>query len=424
MATDFKKYTLPNGLRIIFVPRKEAIATTILVMAEVGSKYESKDVNGLSHFLEHMCFKGSKQFPTALAIASEFDAMGANNNAFTSQEYTGYYATVEPKQSLRALRILADMYLNPLFPEAEIEKEKGVIIEEINMYEDLPQRKVHDLFMALVYGDQPVGRPVLGPVEVVRSMTREHFQSYRRDHYVAAKTVIVVAGNFDATAMRRAIAREFAEIGRGRARKMAKVKEAQSAPQVTVKFRDSDQTHLVTGFRAVPANHHDYFVMEVAGAVLAGGMGSRLFQRIREEMGAAYYVRGSQDTYVDHGLFRVSVGADTKRADEVVSVILQECARLTKELVGADELERVKQSLVGSLFLGLETTSSLAGYYAVDEIVAGRLQTPAEVARRIRAVSAKDIQRLAKKIFTPKRLNCAVIGPFKDQSPFVRVLTL
>src|SRR3989344_4624925 len=207
--SNFTRKVLPNGLRVILVPEPHSLATTVVVIVEAGSKYETKDINGLSHFLEHMCFKGTTKRPRPIDIAGELDGMGASYNAFSSQEYTGYYAKVESRQLSRAMDLIADMYVNPVLKKEEIEKEKGVVVEEIHMYEDLPPRRVHDLFTQLVYGDQPAGWDITGSVDVVKSLTREAIVEYRSKHYVASATMIIVAGGFERSAVLEDIKKLF-----------------------------------------------------------------------------------------------------------------------------------------------------------------------------------------------------------------------
>src|SRR3989344_2092477 len=223
------KTTLKNGLRILTIPRKDDLATTFLVLVEAGSKYETKEISGLSHFLEHMCFKGTEKRPKAIDIAGELDGLGAECNAFTAQEYTGYSAKVEAHKLDQALDIVSDLYLNPVFDIAEIEKEKGVVIEELNMYEDLPMRKVNDLFMELLYGDQPAGWDIGGTKEVVRSLTKEQLVAYRQAHYVPQATVVVVAGAFDEQDIIKKIEAAFGAIPAGAKSGKTAVTEAQTA---------------------------------------------------------------------------------------------------------------------------------------------------------------------------------------------------
>ena len=303
---QYSRTVLPNGLRVIFAPQKDAVATTILVLVEAGSKYETKDINGLSHFLEHMCFKGTVKRPTTMHIAGELDGIGAEYNAFTSQEWTGYFVKVQAHKSEQALDIISDLYLHPVFDAAEIEKEKGVIIEEINMYEDLPPRRVQEIFTQLMYGDQPAGWDIGGRKEVIRAMTKDHFLKYRGAHYVAQATAIVVAGNFDEKKILKNIEEQFAHLSNDKKFGKVPTKESQSEPQVKVQFKESDQTHLVIGCRAFDITDPRRYALEVMGDILGGGMSSRLFQRVREELGAAYYVKAGADFFSDHGFFAVS----------------------------------------------------------------------------------------------------------------------
>lgn len=416
------KHLLTNGVRLIAIPQAESLSATLMILVEAGSKYETKEISGLSHFLEHLCFKGTKKRRAPLAISSALDSLGAQYNAFTAQEYTGYYATVQPVMALPALEIISDIYLNSRFPEEEIAKERGVIVEEINMYEDMPQRHVQDLFLELVYGDQPAGWNIAGTREVVRSLAREQFLDYRRKRYVARGTIIVAAGRFALPPLARAVNSHFATLATTEKFDKPAVVEAQTAPKILIKHKASDQTHLVLGFRAYPVGHPDYDIAELLSAVLGGGMSSRLFRKIREELGAAYYVRSQHEAFTDHGLLAAAVGADNRRAATVVEAIIGECRKLRDQLVPAAELERVKSYLVGNLYLGLETTNSLALFYGLQEIWRQPLKSPQALAQRLKRVSAADIRRVARQIFTPERLNLSLIGPFTDEAQFAPLL--
>src|SRR3989344_2401449 len=238
----FKKTILYNGLRIITAPEPDNPAATILVLVEAGSEYETKEINGLSHFLEHLCFKGTKKRPKAIDISGELDGIGAFYNAFTSQEVTGYFAKAEAKHFDKILDVVSDIYLNSVFDSAEIDKERGVIIEEINMYEDLPMAKVHYLFSELLYGDQPAGWDIVGEKEIIRTLTREDFIAYRKKHYLAGKTIVVVAGNINEDEAIAKVKSIFTDIPTGAEVKKAKPKETQEKPELLVKYKKSDQT--------------------------------------------------------------------------------------------------------------------------------------------------------------------------------------
>lgn len=420
---SFKKLTLNNGVRVILASQPSSLATTVLTLVEAGSKYETKDINGLSHFLEHMYFKGTTKRPKAINIAGELDQMGAEYNAFTSQEWTGYFAKVQAKDAERALDIISDIYLNSIFDAAEIEKEKGVIIEELNMYEDTPMRKVHDLFMEVLYGDQPAGWDVGGRKEVIQKLTKDDFLKYRSGHYVGKATLVVVSGAIDEKKLLPKIEKYFQNISVGD--KIGKIKtvEKQDAPQVLVKFKESDQTHIVLGCRAFDIFDDRRFALEVLGDILGGGMSSRLFQRVREEMGAAYYVRAGADLLSDHGYFAVSAGVDHKKLKDVIKAILDEFSKISNNSISDDELQRAKDHLIGSLILNLETSDELAMFYGGQEILKRSAMTPEEILAKINSVTAKDVIAVAQDIFQNNKLNLALIGPYKNAEEFKEILT-
>ena len=247
---NYKKKVLKNGLRVIAVPMKASPSVTVMSLIEAGSKYENKQNNGISHFLEHMCFKGTEKRLKAIDISREFDAMGAQNNAFTSQEVTGYWAKASNKHTDQILDIISDMYLRPTFPVADLETEKGVIVEEINMYEDLPNRLVHEVFDELLYGDQPAGWSVAGTRENVRGFERDDFVNYRKNHYVASATTVVVAGDIDPALIFKKVSKAFDGMPVTKKVGKKKVVEKQNGPMVKLRFKETDQTHLVIGFRA------------------------------------------------------------------------------------------------------------------------------------------------------------------------------
>lgn len=410
------KTTLKNGLRILTIPRKDDLATTFLVLVEAGSKYETKEISGLSHFLEHMCFKGTEKRPKAIDIAGEFDGLGAESNAFTAQEYTGYFAKVEAHKIDHALDIVTDLYLNPVFDLAEIEKEKGVVIEELNMYEDLPMRNINDVFMELLYGDQPAGWDVGGTKEAVRALTKAQLLEYRAAHYVPQATVVVVAGAFDEADIIRKIEAAFGGIALGAKSGKPAVIEAQTGPQVRLKKKSIDQTHVMLGCRAFSAFDDRRFALEVLADILGGGMSSRLFQKVREEMGAAYSVRAGAELFTDHGFLAVNAGIDQAKLMPVVSAIVCEMKKLKDELVPDSELRRAKNHLVGRIILGLEASDELASFYGAQEIMGESLMSPQELVKKLEAVTAEEVQSVARDIFVENGLNCAVIGPVGDES--------
>jgi predicted Zn-dependent peptidase len=419
-----KTKKLANGLKLLMVPVADQRTATALVLVETGSKYETKKENGISHFLEHMCFKGTTHRPSQLVISHELDGMGAEYNAFTGHEYTGYYVKVAAAHLPKALELISDIYCNALLKEEDIEQEKGAIVGEINMYEDMPTRKVGDLFMELVYGDQPAGWEIAGPKELVTTFTREDFVAYRAKHYVPSATTVIVAGKFNAKKVEALIAKQFATLKKGKKHPKLPVEDNQAKPKVLVRHKESDQTHLVLGVRSFPLSHKNYPTLGVLSAVLGGGMSSRLFQKVRTEMGLGYYVRAANDSFTDHGIFAASAGVVNERAPEAVRAILSEFKKLSTELVSDEELQKVKDMMAGRLMLGIESSDEIAEFFGFQEVLRKKIATPEEIVLRMTKVTAKDVQKLAKEIFVTKHLNLALIGPWKDTTPFEQVLSL
>ncbi len=417
-----KKIVFPNGLRLLLAAQPKALASTVLVLVEAGSEYETKRTSGLSHFLEHMCFKGTVRRPTHAMIANELASLGAANNAFTSQEYTGYWAKAQSHKLGEIIDIISDLYLNPIFDPKEIDKERGVIIEELNMYEDTPTDDIHNVWSALVYGDQPAGWNVGGRKEIIKKLTREDFISYRKARYTPPNTVVVVAGHFRERDVVLAIRERFGHLPRARRGAKPETTERQTKPQTFVKFKKSDQSHLVLGVRAFDVFDKRRHALQVLSDVVGGGMSSRLFHRVREDLGAAYYIGAGAELLLDHGAFAVSAGVDRNRIVEVIGVIIEELRRLVKDPVPPRELRKAKDHMIGKMVLGLETSDEIAGFYGGQEILGERLREPAGVIRDLEAVTAEDIRAVARAIFTDRRLNLAVIGPYAKDDSFRRAL--
>jgi predicted Zn-dependent peptidase len=405
--------TLSNGLRIVMAPQPDAATATVLILVGTGSKYETKKENGLSHFLEHMYFKGTELRPTARIIAETLDNMGAVSNAFTSHEYTGYYAKGNPSHVKAFIDVLSDIYLHSTFPEKEIEKEKGVIIEEINMYDDMPQRKVWDRLFVLMYGDQPAAWPISGSKEDVRSFTRKDFINYEKNHYTAGNTIVTVAGAFDPKEIQTCIKVAFAAISSTGARSKKKVSDKQIAPQSTFFHKKIDQAHIALAFRSVPYNHPDAAAVSLLATILGGGMSSQLFLLLREELGAAYYVSAEHDPYTDHGIFSITAGIDKSRYTEVVQRIIEVLKGIKTTIISPEELHKVKEFTLGMMRLGLESSDSIAGFYGSQVLLKNSYRTPEQLTKEYMAVTAQDIQRVAKKLFVSNHANISVVGPFE-----------
>lgn len=420
----FSKTILPNGLRLVTAPMKDNPTVTVLVLVEAGSKYETKANNGVSHFLEHMCFKGTKKRPTPLSISHELDSIGAQYNAFTAQEFTGYFAKGQFGDRVQLLDVVSDIYLNSTLPAEAIEKERGVIIEEINMYKDMPQRQVADEFMALLYPEQPAGFSIAGTKEHIRAMKREDFLNYRKAHYLAQATTVVVAGNLDEEKVKREVAEVFTNSPMGEKSQKLPVMEKQKTPALAIKEKKTDQTHFILGVRSFGLFDKRDIPLRLLAEVLGGGMSSRLFQKLREEMGVCYYVKADNDAFTDHGLFGVAVGVDRNRLTEVVRAVLAEFEKLKKTPVVAAELAKAKAHLIGSMFLSLESSDAIAEYYGFQEIFKKAIKKPEEITEKIQAVTAADLKKLANEIFIESQLNLAVIGQNADRTELEKTLRL
>ncbi len=418
----FQKFTLKNGLRVLLLRQKAARTVTLLVLVEAGSKYENKEKNGISHFLEHMMFKGTKKRPTPLAIATELDRIGGQSNAFTSHEYTGYWIKADAKHFELVLDIISDIYLNSIFDEKEIEKEKGVVIEEMNMYFDTPQRHIWDLWMELLYGDQPAGWPIVGNRETILQLTRSDIIEYVKSHYLAPHSVVVVSGDFAQDVVEK-IEGYFGNIPSGSGNPKPKVYETQNQPAIKLYSKKTDQAHLILGVRAFSLFDDRRYALALLSTILGGGMSSRLFQRLREELGMAYYVGAVADLFTDHGYFAAYAGVDIKRTEEAVRVILEEFQKMINDKVPEEEIQKAKDHIRGSLILNIETTDELAAFFGPQEILRKPIQTPEEYLAKIENIDCSEILAVAKDIFLTQNLNLALISPHENSENFLKILT-
>lgn len=420
----FKKTTFQNGLRVITIPQKTAQAVTALVLVGTGSKYETKNNNGISHFLEHMYFKGTKERPTPLAVIEPLDRIGAIYNAFTSEEYTGYFAKVRSSYVDLALDWISDIYLNSLLPTKEIEKERRVIIEEINMYLDMPMLYVGELWKKLLYGDQPAGWEVIGTKENIANITRQQILNYMKLQYVAANTVICLAGKFSKVDIINKVKKYFSKIHTTNFKTKFPVVEKQNKPQVLLYSKKTDQTHLTLGVRSYNLLHPKRFVQEVLGVILGGMMSSRLFVEIRQKLGMAYYIKTNIHSDPDTGHLVTQAGIDNKNVERAISVILREYKKISRKRIPAEELKKAKECIKGKTALELESSDAQAAFYAGQELLENRVLIPEEIYKKIDKVNQNDILKVAKDVFRPEKLNLALIGPFKDRNKFQKLLKL
>ncbi len=416
------KFSLKNGLKVLSIPSKDTQSVTILVLVGVGSKYEIKKINGISHFLEHMFFKGTKKRPTPLKISQTLDNVGGIYNAFTSKEYTGFFAKVQKNHFELALDWVSDILLHSLFQSKSIEKERGVIIEELNMYLDTPMQYINDLWEKLLYGNQPAGWSIIGEKDNILRFKRKDFLKYLKGHYSSLNSILAVSGNFPEQKLKRKAEHYFKILNPVSPNQKIKVIEDQSKPESLIFFKQTDQTHLCLGVRGYSLFSKEKYAQKILATILGGNMSSRLFKEIREERGLAYYVRTSEETTTDTGYLVTQAGVPHNNVEKVIGIILKEYKKIREKGVSKLELERAKEYLKGTLSLTLEPSDAQASFYSTQELLRGKILTLPEYFSELDKVSLKDIQKLARDIFLPAKLNLALIGPFKDKSNFDKLL--
>ena len=416
----FERHVLDNGLRVLTANLPYAQSVTCMIMLAAGSRYETAETNGIAHFSEHMFFKGTERRPSARQIAGEIDAIGGEFNAFTGKEYTAYYVKCAAEHRDVALDVLVDMLRHSRFDAEEIEREKGVIVEEMNMYFDTPRDYIGGVYEALLYGDQPLGWDIIGRKETVRGAGRDTFLGYLDRWYRPSRMILGVAGRTGDDVLERA----QALLG-----DLAPADTGDPAPalpyangRVKVFTKQSDQAHVCLGVHSYPIEHPDRYALQLLATVLGGGMSSRLFTEVRERRGLAYYVFGLNHSYTDAGSLYTQAGVDINRIDEAVETIAAELRKVAAEPVPADELEKARSFAKGRFVLSLESPQGLILYGMRKEVLERRVPDPEEILAELDRVTAEDIQRVAQDLISGDRLRLALIGPFEDAQHFDALL--
>jgi predicted Zn-dependent peptidase len=418
----YERHTLSNGLRVLTAPLEHAQSVACYVMLAAGSRYEDASNRGIAHFAEHMFFKGTERRPTARDIAMEVDAIGGEFNAFTSKEYTGYYIRCAAEQRDQAFDVLIDMLRNSKFDSEELEREKGVIVEEMNMYFDTPRDYVGSVYEELLFGSNPLGWEVLGTKPTIQAATRDTFLDYLRHWYTPQRMVIGCAGAVgdDLLPMLEGLLGDMGGNGAGTVTP-AEI-AATTEPQVRIHRKDADQANVAVGVPSYPLTHPDRYALQLLGTVLGTGMSSRLFLEVRERRGLAYYVFAFNNSFTDAGTLYAQGGVDLKRAEEAVGVIAQEFKRLADEPVPADELEKARALAKGRFVLQTESPNGIILFGLRREVLEGQAAEPTEILAGLDAVTAEDVQRVAQDVIGSNALRCAVIGPFDDEEAFRKLL--
>jgi predicted Zn-dependent peptidase len=416
----FERHTLPNGLRILTANLPYAQSVTCMVMLAAGSRYETADTSGIAHFCEHMFFKGTERRPNARAIAGEIDAIGGEFNAFTGKESTAYFVKCAAEHRNVALDVLVDMLRNSRFDAEEIDREKGVIVEEMNMYFDTPRDYISGVYEELLYGNQPLGWDIIGRKETVRAANRETFLSYLDRWYHPERMVVGIAGRIGDDAVER-VTELLGDVPAFPTGEPEPAKPYTNG-RVKVFTKASDQAHVILGVPSYPIGHPDRYALQLVATVLGGGMSSRLFTEVRERRGLAYYVFGVNHSYTDAGSLYSQAGVDINRIDEALTTISGELKGMAAETVPADELEKARSFAKGRFVLQLESPQGLIMFGLRKEVLERTAPDPDEVLAGISAVTAEDVRRVAQDVIANDRLRLAVIGPFDDPDRFDKLL--
>ena len=417
----FERQTLPNGLRLLTAPMPQAQSVSCFVMLAAGSRYETRETNGIAHFSEHMFFKGTERRPTARDIAGEVDSIGGEFNAFTNKEYTGYYVRCAAEHRDVALDVIVDMLRHSRFDPAEIDREKGVIIEEMNMYYDTPRDFVDGVYEELVYGDHPLGWEIIGRKETVQGATRDTFLDYLGDWYKPSRMVVGVGGRIGDGLTER-IEELLGDLEDAPTGSPPPALSLPEGARVKVHTKQSDQAHICLGVRSRPLADPSRYIVMVLTTVLGGGMSSRLFTEVRERRGLAYYIFATNYAYTDAGSLYAQGGVDINRIDEAVGTVAAELKNMAAAPVPEDELRKAKNFAKGRFVLQLESPHGLINYGLRREVLEGRAPEPEEVLTGIEAVTTEDVQQLAQELITDEAIRLAVIGPFDDPDRFEKLL--
>lgn len=404
----YQKEQLDNGLRIVTEEIPYVNSVSIGIWVKAGSRYESNNNNGVSHFIEHLLFKGTKK-RTAKDIATAIDKIGGQLNAFTAKESTCFYAIVLDTHFDIALDVLADMYFNSSFLLEDIEKEKGVVMEEIGMYEDSPEDLVHDIFSQAVWSGNPLGMSILGTEQSLNGLTRENIVQYFKEYYIPQNTVISVVGNIKHSDVVNKI-REYFEVAEKGEKRILQAQKPSFVPEFVLKSKSTEQVHICIGFNGIDMKSKYFYPMLVFNNVFGGSMSSRLFQKIREDRGLAYSVFSYPSSFEDCGLFSIYAGAKPAQLKNVTGLIMEEIHELKKKGITEEELYDSKEQLKGSYTLGLESTSGRMISIGKSELLLDRIYSPAEALEKIDNVDMDSVNKVIEMIFDTDNVGAAVIG--------------
>ncbi len=410
----YKKSLLPNGVRIITKRLSQLQSVAIGIWIKAGGRHEESGNKGISHYLEHLLFKGTKKY-SCHSIKESIEGVGGSLNAFTSEEVTCYLVKLPSKHFAIGMDILSDMVVNPLLPADEVEKERTVILEEIKMYKDLPQSYVYELLDQLLWPHQPLGMGVIGFTETVQALSRNDLYEYQKKQYTAPNIVVSVVGNLNHDDVVSRVKKNFSVLAKASLNTFVPAVEKQSVPLMTILEKDTEQTHMALGFHSFPRDHELRHALGLLHVILGANMSSRLFNEVREKRGLAYEIGTQVKRYHDTGAFIVHAGIDNNKVCQAMQLIFQELARTSRELVSPDEFKRAKEFYLGQLAMALEDTMDYMLWMGESLTCTGKVYTLQEMSEKVQAVKRDEIRAAARQIFCDARLSAAFIGPLKDK---------
>jgi len=406
----FKKSTLENGLRIITRRMPDMQSVSLGIWIKVGGRYENDNDKGISHFIEHLLFKGTKKY-SCRAIKESIEGVGGSLNGFTSEELTCYLVKMPSNYLELALDILSDMVIDPVFPPLEVEKEKQVILEEIKMYRDQPQSYVHELLDALLWPDQPLGIPIIGSPESVSRINRKDLLSFKSRAYTPMNIVVSCAGVVDEDKLARSVAKRFRGLKTTDINTFSAARQSQEEPRLKIFHKDTEQTHLAMGFHAFRRDHPLKYAVGLLHVILGGNMSSRLFNELREKRGLAYEIGTQVRRFHDTGSFQVHAGIDNRKVGQSLDLIRKELDKAAKMPVRPDEFKRAKEFYLGQLSLAMEETMDSMLWLGESMVTLNKTFTLEQIVREVRQVTRADLREVARQIFKPSRVNLALVGP-------------
>jgi predicted Zn-dependent peptidase len=419
------KTVLPNGVRVVTGPMTGVRSASLIFYYGVGSRFENPRIQGVSHFLEHMLFKGTEKRPDPMMVSQEIEGVGGMLNAATGRESTNYWCKVPSTHFPLAFEVLADILRNSVIDSAELDKERSVIIEEIRSVQDSPEDLVHDVIDEVVWGDQGIGRPIAGSEETVENIDRAAMVEFWRNHYRPERLVVAAGGDVTHEHVVALTEQYFGDLqATGDASDFEPTINDQSEARIRLVDRETEQAHLCLALPALSYATERRYVQGTIEAILSSGMSSRLFQEIREKRGLVYSVYGYFRPYADIGQAVIYAGTDLERVEETVGALVEELRKLRDDGVPADELQRTKELRKGRLLMGLEDSRSVASWVGSQELTYGEIRTPEEVMARIEEVTAQQVQELSQELFQPDLLSLALIGPYSDPKPFADLLKM